>query len=181
MQRLYKQYKEEISKDLKTKFGITNDLAVPRLKKIVLNVGLGKILNDKEMMETVEKNLMLITGQKPIKTKAKKSISNFKIRKGLVIGIKVTLRGKRMYDFLDKLINITFPRVRDFRGIDTKAADGKGNITIGIKEHICFSEIKLDEVEKTHGLEITISTSARNNEQCVELLRAFGFPFIKNN
>lgn len=179
MQRLFKQYKEKIAPKLKEDFKIKNDFAVPRLQKIVINVGLGKILNDKEMLETVEKNVTAITGQKPIKTKAKKSISNFKIRKGLVIGMKVTLRGQRMYDFLDKLVNITFPRIRDFRGIDPKAVDGKGNITIGIKEYIFFPEIKLEEVEKTHGLEITIATNSKNDKLCIALLKAFGFPFIK--
>lgn len=179
MQRLYKQYKEKIAPKLKEELKVKNVFSVPRLQKIVINVGLGKILNDKEMMETVEKNIMAITGQKPIKTKAKKSISNFKIRKGLIIGMKVTLRGEKMYDFLDKLINITFPRIRDFRGIDPKAADGNGNITIGIKEYIFFPEIKLEEVEKTHGLEITIATNSRDNASCIALLKAFGFPFIK--
>lgn len=134
-------------------------------------------MNDKEFVDAVEDNLINITGQKPIKTKARKSISNFKIRKGLVVGMKVTLRKKRMYDFLDRLVNVTFPRVRDFRGISQTVVDGKGNATIGIKEQLCFPEVKLDEVEKTHGLEITIVTTTKNDERCRALLRGIGFPF----
>ncbi|MFH0854138.1 MAG: 50S ribosomal protein L5 [bacterium] len=179
MNRLYTKYKKEIMPTLKKEFDIKNDLATPKIKKIIINVGLSKGLNDKEFVDVVENNLLRITGQKPVKTKAKKSISNFKIRKGLIVGMKVTLRKTRMYDFLDKLINVTFPRIRDFRGISREVADGNGNITIGFKEHICFPEIKLDEVEKIHGLEITIVTTALNNEQSVALLREMGFPFKK--
>lgn len=181
MQRLYQKYKEEVIPKLEKKFGIKNALAIPRIEKIVINVGVGKSSADKEFIETVEKNLMRITGQKPVRTKAKKSISNFKVKQGTIIGLKVTLRKHKMYDFLDKLISVTFPRVRDFRGIDSQAVDGSGNISIGIKEHICFPEIKLDEVEKVHGLEISIATSAKNNEQCVELLQEMGFPFKKKS
>lgn len=177
MNNSYKKYKEEVVPKLKTKFNIKNDFAVPKFEKIIINVGLGKGLNDKEFIDGVENNLMRITGQKSIKTKAKKSISNFKIRKGMILGEKITLRGDRMYDFLNKLINITFPRIRDFRGIDKNILDGRGNATIGIKEYIYFPEIKLDEVEKVHGLEVTIVTTAKNNEECMELLKQMGFPF----
>ncbi|OGF21250.1 50S ribosomal protein L5 [Candidatus Falkowbacteria bacterium RBG_13_39_14] len=177
--RLYKKYKDEVLPKLKKDFNIENDFAAPRIEKVIINVGLGKGLNDKEFIDVVENNIMRITGQKPIKTKARKSISNFKIRKGLIVGMKVTLRQNRMYDFLDKLFNVTFPRVRDFRGISPKTADREGNITVGIKEHICFPEVKLDEVEKIHGLEATIVTTAKNNEQCVALLQGLGFPFKK--
>lgn len=179
MNRLEKKYKEEVLPKLKKDFNIGNDFAAPRIEKVIINVGLGKGLNDKEFIDAVENNIMRITGQKPIRTKARKSISNFKIRKGLVVGMKVTLRNKKMYDFLDKLINVTFPRVRDFRGISPKIADEQGNITVGIKEHVCFPEVKSDEVEKIHGLEATIVTTAKNNEQCVALLQKLGFPFKK--
>jgi len=179
MQRLYEKYKKEAVPFLKKEFNIPNIFAVPKVEKIILNVGLGKAIKEKELFDVVENNLMRITGQKPVKTKAKKSISNFKIRKGMVLGMKVTLRKKRMYDFLDKLINVSFPRVRDFRGVSSKIVDGNGNITIGFKEHICFPEIRLDEVEKVHGLEATIVTSAKNNEQAIALLRKLGFPFKK--
>lgn len=179
MNRLYKKYKEEVMPKLKSDFKISNNFAVPKIEKVVINAGLSKGLNDKEFINVVESNLKRITGQKPIKTKARKSISNFKIRKGLIVGMKVTMRKQRMYDFLDKLINVAFPRIRDFRGIDLKVADKNGNITVGIKEHICFPEVKLDEVEKIHGLELTIVTTAKNSQQCVALLQGLGFPFKK--
>jgi large subunit ribosomal protein L5 len=148
--------------------------------KVILNAGLSKGLKDASFVDIIEDSLRRISGQKPVKTKAKKSISNFKIRQGMIIGMKVTLRGKRMYDFLDKLINITLPRIRDFRGLDDKAVDKTGNMTIGLKEHIAFPEIGSDEIEKIHGLEIVINTTAKNKEEGYELFKALGFPFKKS-
>lgn len=171
------KFKKKIIPELKKQFGLKNDLEVPRIEKVVLNVGLGKSLKDANFLDNVESTLMRITGQKPIKTKAKKSISNFKIRKGMVIGLKVTLRGQRMYDFLEKLVNVVLPRVRDFRGLTAKAIDQGGNLNIGIKEHLAFPEIKADEIEKLHGLEIAVVTTAKSREEGRALLVAFGFPF----
>ena len=171
------KFKKKIIPELKKQFGLKNDLEVPKIEKVVLNVGLGKSLKDANFLDNVESTLMRITGQKPIKTKAKKSISNFKIRKGMVIGMKVTLRGQRMYDFLEKLVDVVLPRVRDFRGLTAKAIDQGGNLNIGIKEHLAFPEIKADEIEKLHGLEIAVVTTAKNREEGRALLTAFGFPF----
>lgn len=173
-------YKKQVIPQLKEEFGYKNTLAVPRLEKVVLNVGLSKGLKDKAFIETAESTLTRITGQKPVPTKAKKSISNFKIREGMVIGMKVTLRGKKMYDFVEKLIKVTLPRVRDFRGLDLKSIDPHGNLTIGIKEHIAFPEIKVDEIERVHGLELTVVTTAKNKKEGRALLKALGFPFKKS-
>ena len=170
-------YKKEIIPKLKEAFGYKNALQVPKIEKVVLNVGVGKGLKDKAFIENVTSTLTRISGQKPVETKAKKSISNFKIREGQVVGMKVTLRGQRMYDFLEKLINISLPRVRDFRGLSLKALDKDGNLNIGIKEHIAFPEIKADEIEKLHGLEIAIITTAKTKKEGEALLKAFGFPF----
>lgn len=172
------RFNKEIAPELKKTLNLKNVMAVPKITKVTLNVGLGTYLktHNKDYSNVVE-NLTKISGQKPVLTKAKKAISNFKTRKDEIIGIKVTLRGNRMYDFLNKLINITFPRVRDFRGISPKAFDGKGNYAIGFKEHMVFPEISPDDVMKIHGLEICVSTTAINNEQGFELLKAFGFPF----
>jgi len=177
--KLQEFYKKQVIPELKKQFAYKNDLQVPKLEKVVLNVGLSKGLKEASFMEVVEDTLIRISGQKPVKTKAKKSISNFKIRKGLVIGMKVTLRGKRMYDFVDKLIKVTLPRVRDFRGLDLKTLDKEGNLNIGIKEHLAFPEIKADEIEKMHGLEVTIVTTAQTKEEGQALLIALGFPFKK--
>ncbi|OGY41368.1 MAG: 50S ribosomal protein L5 [Candidatus Buchananbacteria bacterium RBG_13_36_9] len=170
-------YKKKIIAELKKQFGYKNDLQVPKTEKVVINAGLGKGLKDASFIENVENTLLRITGQKPLKTKAKKSISNFKIRQGMVIGMKVTLRGKRMYDFIAKLVKVTLPRVRDFRGLSSKAMDKKGNFNIGINEHLAFPEIKADEIEKLHGLEIAIVTNAKTKEEGKALLVALGFPF----
>jgi len=175
---LQEQYKKEIVPKLKEDLGLKNDFEVPRIEKVVLNVGLGKSLKDSSFLETVESTLTRISGQKPVKTKAKKSISNFKIRDGMVIGIKVTIRGQRMYDFVQKLVNVTLPRVRDFRGLDPKKIDKEGNLNIGFKEHIAFPEIKADEIEKLHGLEVAVVTTAKDKKQGLALLKALGFPFI---
>jgi len=174
---LQESFKKKIVPELKKGFGFKNELQVPRLVKVVLNVGLGKGLKDAAFIDNVESTLQRITGQKPLKTKAKKSISNFKIRQGMVIGLKVTLRGKRMYDFVEKLIMATLPRVRDFRGLTLKNLDKKGNLNIGFKEHLAFPEIKADEIEKVHGLEIAIVTTAKTREEGQALFTALGFPF----
>lgn len=179
MNRLQTRYNKEIIPKLKDEFQIKNVMAVPKIKKVVVNVGVGKALKDQKFLDSAYHTLERITGQKPVKTLAKKSISNFKVRKGSVIGVKVTLRGKRMYDFFDKLVNITIPRVRDFRGIPTSSVDGQGNLNIGIKEHIVFPEIKSDEIESIHSLEVTVVTSAGSRKQGIALLKYFGFPFQK--
>ncbi len=174
---LQEKYKKEISPKLKEKFGFQNDLQLPRLIKVVCNVGVGRNAKDKNYIKDVADSLKRISGQKPILTKAKKSISAFKVREGMTVGVAVTLRGKRMFDFLDKLINITFPNIRDFRGINSKCIDRQGNITIGIKEHIAFPEIRNDEVDKIHGIEISVSTTSKTKEQGLELFKLMGFPF----
>lgn len=163
---------------MKEKFGYVNDYQVPKIEKAVINVGVGKIREDKKFIETIENNLKRITGQQPVYTVSKKSISAFKVREGDKVGLKVTLRGKYLNDFLQKLINITFPRVRDFQGLDAKKSiDQKGNLNIGFREHIVFPEIKSDEVERIHGLEIAITTTAKNWEEGYYLLKYLGFPF----
>ena len=173
-------YQKKVVQILKQEFGFKNDFQVPKVEKVVINAGLGKGLKDATFIDNVESTLTRITGQKPLKTKAKKSISNFKIRQGMVIGLKVTLRGKRMYDFVEKLIKITLPRVRDFRGLPLESIDKKGNLNIGIKEHIAFPEIKADEIEKLHGLEIALVSSAKTREEGEALFKALGFPFKKS-
>lgn len=176
---IQEKYKQEIQPKLKEKFGYKNEFQIPKLIKVALNVGIGKHTKEKDYAKNIASTLERITGQKAVLTKAKKSISSFKVREGMVIGAIVSLRGKRMYDFLDKLINITFPNIRDFRGISAKCADRTGNITIGIKEHIAFPEIRNDEVDKIHGLEISIATTAQTREEGVELFTLLGFPFKK--
>lgn len=179
MNQLKEKYQKKVIPEMKKIFGYKNNLAVPYLDKVVINIGTGQGLKDAKFNEVVENTLQRITGQKPVKTNAKKSISNFKIRKGLVVGMMVTLRGNRMYDFVDKLINITLPRVRDFRGLEIKAVDDQGNLNIGLKEHVAFPEIKADEVEKIHGLQVAIITTAKNKKEGLELLKLLGFPFRK--
>ena len=178
--KLQDKYKKDIMPKLKEKFGYANNLMIPKVEKIVLNVGFGKHTKEKAYMDNVVAGLTAISGQKPILTKAKKSISSFKIREGMVIGATVTLRKKRMYDFMEKLLNVTFPRVRDFRGITDKGIDRNGNITIGFKEHLPFPEIRGDEVENVYGLEISIATTAKTREEGLELFRLLGFPFKTN-
>ncbi|OGY87747.1 MAG: 50S ribosomal protein L5 [Candidatus Kerfeldbacteria bacterium RIFOXYA2_FULL_38_24] len=180
MNRLQEKYNQVVIPQLKKQLGIANNLALPKVEKIILNAGLGKsITGDHNYIEMAVDALARISGQRPIKTLAKQSISNFKIRKGMVVGAKVTLRGERMYAFLDKLINVALPRVRDFRGLKPNAFDGHGNYSIGFSEHIVFPEISSDEVEKIVGLEINIVTTAKNNEQAKALLGALGLPFQK--
>jgi len=176
---LYKKYQKEVVPAMKEKFGYKNNLAVPRLTKVSLNVGINARNTDSAFQDTVEKNITRITGQKPVRTKAKKAISSFKVREGMVVGVKATLRGQRMYDFLDKLVNISLPRVRDFRGINPSNVNDKGKLSIGFKEYNVFPEIKMDEVEKSHGLEVTIDNTANTREEGLELFQLLGFPFQK--
>lgn len=174
---LYQQYKEKVVPALREQLGVTNNLAVPKVEKIVLSVAYGRQVKDQAYIDNLENTLTVITGQKPVHHKAKKSISNFKIRQGQNIGASVTLRGTAMYDFLYKLIHLTFPRVRDFRGVSPKSFDAHGNYTFGFKEHVAFPEVKSDAIDKIHGLEVTIVTSARTKAAAMSLLKAFGFPF----
>lgn len=180
MIKIKEKYKTIVIPQLKETFGFKNQILVPKISKVVLNVGFGKHTKEKEYITNIEKSLEKIAGQKPVLAKAKKSISAFKIREGMTIGATVTLRGQRMYDFLDKLVNITFPRVRDFRGISDKSMDARGNITIGFKEHSCFPEIKAEDADNLFGLEVCITTTARNKEEGLELFKLLGFPFKKN-
>lgn len=179
--RLKEKYQKEIVTKLKAKFGYTNILAVPRLVKVVVNSGVGRNAKDKAFVDGVAGSLERISGQKPVLTKAKKSVSAFKTRKGMIIGAAVTLRNKRMYDFTEKLINITFPRVRDFRGINPKQVDSRGNLTVGFREHTAFPEIKADEVNNIHGLEVSLATTAKTHEEGLELFKLLGFPFKKED
>jgi large subunit ribosomal protein L5 len=179
MMRLKERYKKEIVPQLKKELSRDNNLLIPRLSKVVINVGFGKHGNEKEFMASVAKTLTAISGQKPVFTKSKKSISAFKLREGMTIGAMVTLRGDRMYDFIDKLINVTFPRVRDFRGLDDKAIDKTGNFSIGFKENSAFPEMKAEDIENVHGLEVVISSTAKNREDGLALYNAIGFPFKK--
>jgi len=179
--RLKEQYKKNILPALKKELNIKNDLDAPRLEKVVLNVGFGRHMKEKAYIDAVISGLTRITGQKPVLTKARKSISSFKIREGNIIGASVTLRGARMYDFVEKLVNVSFPRVRDFRGVSDKSVDRTGNLTVGFKEHLSFPEIKVDEVENVFGLEICLATSAKNRAEGLELFKLLGFPFKKDN
>ena len=171
------QYQEEIIKELKKKFNYSNDMQIPKLDKIVLNMGLGDAVAESKKADVAFEALGLIAGQKPVFTKAKKSIANFKLREGMVIGAKVTLRKSMMYDFVDRLITIALPRVRDFRGISAKSCDGNGNYAMGMKEHIVFPEINYDKVDVIRGLDIIICTTAKTNEEAKALLIGFNFPF----
>jgi large subunit ribosomal protein L5 len=171
------QYQEQIVKELKQKFNYTNDMQIPKLDKIVLNMGLGDAVAESKKADVAIEALGLIAGQKPVFTKAKKSIANFKLREGMVIGAKVTLRKSRMYDFVDRLITIALPRVRDFRGISAKSFDGNGNYAMGMKEHIVFPEINYDKVDVIRGMDIIICTTANTNEEAKALLTGFNFPF----
>lgn len=180
MNKLQEKYKKVLKPSLQKELGLKNIMAVPAVKKVVINIGLSQAVQDKQWLEIGKAILEKISGQRPVMTKAKKSISNFKIREGLVIGSKVTLHGQRMYDFLEKLIASALPRLRDFYGLDTKKGfDSQGNYTLGLKEHIIFPEIGAEDIEKVHGLEISIVTSAKNKEQALTLLMALGFPFKK--
>ncbi|MBI5071736.1 50S ribosomal protein L5 [Candidatus Falkowbacteria bacterium] len=175
--RIKTKYLKEVIPEMKKRFGYDNNLAVPKIEKVVVTAGLSAGLKDAKFLDIVEDTLRKVTGQKPIKTLAKKSISNFKIRQGMPVGMVVTLRGIRMFDFIDKLINITFPRVRDFRGLSPKFLDKAGNLSVGFKEDISFPEIKSEEIEKIHGLQVTVKTTAGDKEKGLTLLKLLGFPF----
>ncbi len=170
-------YESTIIKAMTEKFGYTNGLQVPRLEKIVINMGVGEATQDKKKLEIAASEMELIAGQKPVITKAKKSIAQFKLREGMPIGCKVTLRRERMYEFLDRLITIALPRVRDFRGLNPKSFDGRGNYAMGLKEQLVFPEISYDKIEKVRGMDIIVTTTAKTDEEARELLRLFGFPF----
>ena len=176
---LYEKYKKEVVPALKQEFGLKNVMQVPRITKVVINSGVGRFVKEAGYIDNVEKTLSRITGQKPVRTKARDSISNFKIREGMEIGVVVTLRGPKMYQFLEKLVRVTFPRVRDFRGVTDKAFDRQGNYTIGLKENVAFPEVKSGEVDKIHGLQIIINTTAKDKQEGKALLTHLGFPFVK--
>ncbi len=177
--RLQKKYREEIIPALMKRFGYKNVMQVPRLEKIVLNMGVGEAVQDPKELDRAMEDLAIISGQKPAYTMAKKSISNFKLRKGMKIGCRVTLRRARMYEFLDRFINLAVPRIRDFRGLSDKSFDGRGNYSVGVREQIIFPEINVDKIDKIRGLDITFVTTADNDEEAYELLKAFGMPFKK--
>ncbi len=179
MNSLREKYEKEIKKDLMSKFNYSSIMQVPKLEKIVINIGAGEASHDSKFIEAAVADLETISGQKPVVTKAKKSIAGFKLREGQSIGTKVTLRGEGMYNFMEKLIRVALPRVRDFRGISPKAFDGFGNYTLGIKEQLIFPEIDYDKVLKIRGMDIVFVTTAKTNEEALELLRSFGMPFRK--
>jgi large subunit ribosomal protein L5 len=175
--RLKRDYDERIAKAMVEKFGYKNRMEIPKLDKIVLNMGVGEAVQDKKKVETAAAELELIAGQKPVITRAKKSIAQFKLREGMPIGVKVTLRGERMYEFLDRLVTIAMPRIRDFRGVNPKSFDGRGNYALGLKEQLIFPEISYDKIDKVRGMDVIVATSARTDDEARELLRLFGFPF----
>ncbi len=179
MSRYKDLYKNEIVDAMKNKFGYENIMQVPKLEKIVVNIGVGEAKENAKVLDAACADLEKITGQKPIITKAKKSIANFKLREGMPIGCKVTLRGDRMYDFADRLINLSLPRVRDFRGINPNSFDGRGNYAVGIKEQLIFPEIEYDKIDKVRGMDIIFVTTANTDEEARELLTLFGMPFAK--
>ncbi len=179
MARLQKIYREKIVPELKQSLGLKNTMQVPRIMKITVNMGVGEAVADKKVMDAATADMAKITGQKPAVTKAKKSVATFKVRDGQAIGCKVTLRGARMYEFLDRLVNIAIPRIRDFRGISSRSFDGRGNYSLGVKEQIIFPEIQYDQIDQIRGMDITISTSARDDKHGRALLEAFNFPFRK--
>jgi large subunit ribosomal protein L5 len=175
--RMKKRYDDTIVKALTEKFGYTNRFAVPKIEKITLNMGVGEGSQDKKKVTTALAEMELIAGQKPVITKAKKSIAQFKLREGMPIGVKVTLRGAQMYEFLDRLITIAMPRIRDFRGLNPKSFDGRGNFAMGLKEQIIFPEISYDQIDTVRGMDVIVTTSASSDDEARELLKLFGFPF----
>src|SRR6266853_2294122 len=175
--RLKKIYKEKIVPELKAKLELKNTMQVPRILKITVNMGVGEAVADKKVMDAATADMAKITGQKPAVTKAKKSVATFKVRDGQAIGCKVTLRGDRMYEFLDRLVSIAIPRIRDFRGVSTRSFDGRGNYSLGVREQLIFPEINYDDIQQVRGLDVTITTSAENDEHALALLRALGLPF----
>jgi large subunit ribosomal protein L5 len=176
---LKERYEKEIAPELAKALNLSNPMQVPRVQKVVINIGLGEAMDNAKALDAAVGDLTKITGQKPVTTKARKSIANFKLREGRIIGAKVTLRGERMWSFLDRLVNIALPRVRDFRGISADAFDGRGNYTLGLREQLVFPEIEYDKIDKLRGLEITIVTSGRNDEEGRQLLEMLGMPFRK--
>lgn len=176
---LYERMKTEIAPAIKQELGLKNNMAVPRIDKVTVNVGIGTLMKNTKDFSNVVDNVSLITGQKPVVTKAKKAISNFKLREGLATGIVTTLRGKRAYDMVDRLVNVVIPRIRDFRGLSTKSFDGKGNYSVGFRDCLVFPEINPDSLVNPHGVSVTIVTTAKNNEEGIALLRKIGFPFKK--
>ncbi|MFG6329990.1 MAG: 50S ribosomal protein L5 [Lachnospiraceae bacterium] len=179
MTRLKETYQKEIIDGMTKKFGYKNVMQVPKIEKIVINMGIGEAKENSKVLDSAMNDLAIIAGQKPVTTKAKNSIANFKIREGMPIGCKVTLRGERMYEFLDRLVNLALPRVRDFRGVNPNAFDGRGNYALGIKEQLIFPEIEYDKVDKVRGMDIIIVTTAETDEEARELLAQFGMPFKK--
>ena len=177
--RLHDLFKASITQEMMKKFGYKNVMQVPKLEKIAINVGVGQATQDAKILDSIAKDLETIVGQKVVTTKSKKAISNFKLREGLPIGARVTLRAGRMYEFMDRFINVAVPRIRDFRGFSDKSFDGRGNYTIGLKEHIIFPEIDVDKVTKLFGMDITFVTTALTDQEAYELLRGFGMPFVK--
>lgn len=181
MNRLQEQYNTEIAPVLYKELGLSNIMQIPRITKIVVNIGVGEALDNPKALDAAVNDLTIITGQKPVVIAAKKAISNFKLREGRQIGVKVTLRGYKMWSFLDRLINIALPRVRDFRGISADSFDGRGNYTLGLTEQLIFTEIQYDKIDKVRGMEVSIVTTAETDDQARELLRKFGMPFRKDN
>lgn len=179
MAKLHDYYRDQVVSELKNKFGYKSVMQVPRIEKITLNMGVGEALTDKKLLDNAVADLTAISGQKPLVTKARKSVAGFKIRQGYPIGCKVTLRGERMWEFLERLITIAVPRIRDFRGLSAKSFDGRGNYSMGVREQIIFPEIDYDKVDRVRGLDITITTTAKNDEEGQALLAAFNFPFRK--
>ena len=177
--RVKEKYEKEVVPFMMKKFGYTSVMQCPKLVKIVINTGLGDIKDNAKSIQTTENEIKMITGQQPVLTKAKKSVANFKVREGQTVGIKVTLRGERMYNFYDKFISIALPRMRDFKGVSEKAFDGRGNYSVGLKEQLIFPEITYDQVEKIRGMDVCIVTTANTDEEARELLRALGMPFKK--
>ena len=179
MANLHDYYRDQVVNELKNKFGYKSVMQVPRIEKITLNMGVGEALTDKKLLDNAVADLAAISGQKPLVTKARKSVAGFKIRQGYPIGCKVTLRGERMWEFFERLITIAVPRIRDFRGLSAKSFDGRGNYSMGVREQIIFPEIDYDKVDRVRGLDITITTTAKNDEEGQALLAAFNFPFRK--
>lgn len=177
--RLQERYQNEITPALMEKFNYTTVMQVPKVEKVVINVGVGEAVANSKALDSAVSDIQTITGQKPVITRAKKSIAGFKLREGMPIGVKVTLRGARMYQFLDKLFNVSLPRVRDFRGVSAKSFDGRGNYTLGLKEQLIFPEIEYDQVDKVRGMDVVIVTTSKNDEECKALLTELGMPFQK--
>jgi large subunit ribosomal protein L5 len=178
--RLKTEYRERIRAEMREKFGYTNEMQIPRLDKVVLNMGIGEAVADSKKAQAAMKDLALIAGQKPAPTRSRKSIAQFKLRENMVIGAKVTLRRERMYEFVDRLVNIALPRVKDFRGLKATSFDGRGNYAMGLKEHIVFPEINYDQIDQMWGMDIIVATTAKTDDEARELLRQFQFPFVQS-